>query len=141
MYSAIVGHADLSSSDLEDVLQRHCQFTRFRGIRHMLNFHPDKPQYSEPTHDNYLTDPVWIKGFGLLEKYNLSFELHVLPRQMHRCIVVYRVRGRQFTLHVHYRSAEVIKRYPNVMVMVDHCGIPYERDEANMKLWREGKAL
>ena len=87
MYSAIVGHADLSSSDLEDVLQRHCQFTRLRGIRHMLNYHPDKPQYSEPAHDNYLTDPAWIKGFGLLEKYNLSFELHVLPRQMHRCVV------------------------------------------------------
>ena len=36
------------------------------------------------------------------------------------------------------RSAELIKQYPNVMVMVDHCGIPYERDEANVKLWREG---
>lgn len=88
LYSAIVGHADLSSSDLEDVLQRHSQSARFRGIRHMLNFHPDKPQYSEPAHDNFLTDPTWIKGFGLLEKYNFSFELHVLPRQMHRCVAI-----------------------------------------------------
>ena len=24
------------------------------------------------------------------------------------------------------------------MVIVDHCGIAYERDEDNMKLWREG---
>ena len=39
------------------------------------------------------------------------------------------------------RSAEVIKQYPNVMVMLDHCGVPYERDEANMKLWREGKGV
>ena len=23
--------------------------------------------------------------------------------------------------------------------MVDHCGLPYERDEATMKLWREGE--
>ena len=83
---AIVGYADLTSSDLDDILKRHCQTSRFRGIRHMLNFHPDKPQYNEPSHDNYLTDPAWIKGFGLLEKYNLSFELHVLPRQMHRCV-------------------------------------------------------
>ena len=91
LYSAIIGHADLSSSDLEDVLQRHSQSARFRGIRHMLNFHPDKPQYSEPAHDNFLTDPTWIKGFGLLEKYNFSFELHVLPRQMHRCVAIGRV--------------------------------------------------
>ena len=87
MYSAIIGYADLSSSGLEDTLQRHCQFKRFRGVRHMLNYHPDKPQYSEPSHDNYLTDPTWIKGFGLLEKYNLSFELHILHRQMHRRVI------------------------------------------------------
>ena len=23
--------------------------------------------------------------------------------------------------------------------MVDHCGLPYERDKETMKLWREGK--
>lgn len=87
--SAIVGYADLSSSDLEDILQRHCESNRFRGIRHMLNFHPTKPQYSEPAHDNYLTDPTWIKGFGLLAKYGLSFDLHVLPHQMHRYLQPY----------------------------------------------------
>ena len=54
---------------------------------------------------------------------------------------MYWVRGRRFDLQHHNRSAEVIKQYPNVMVMVDHCGIPYERDEANMKLWREGKYI
>ena len=82
--AAIVGFADLTSSDLDNTLQRHCKFDRFRGIRQMLNFHADKPQYSLATHDNYLTDPNWIQGFGLLEKYNLSFELQVLPHQMNR---------------------------------------------------------
>ena len=24
------------------------------------------------------------------------------------------------------------------MVMVDHCGLPYEKDEASTKLWKEG---
>ena len=36
------------------------------------------------------------------------------------------------------RAAEVVKQYPNVMVMVDHCGLPYEKDEASTKLWKEG---
>ena len=49
------------------------------------------------------------------------------------------VRGRHVDFPFCSRSAEVIRQYPNVMIMVDHCGIPYERDEANMKLWREGK--
>ena len=81
---AIVGHCDLSSSDAESVLQQHCQSNRMRGIRHMLNYHPEKMIYSEAPHDNFLTDPQWLKGLALLEKYNLSFEMHVLPRQMHR---------------------------------------------------------
>ena len=50
----------------------------------MLNFHPDYPQYSEAKHDRYLTDSNWIQGFGLLEKYQMSFELHILPNQMKR---------------------------------------------------------
>ena len=85
----------------------------------MLNYHPKKPEYSEQVHDNFLTDPKWLAGIGLLEKYNLSFELHVLPAQMKR-------------------AADVVKQFPGVMFMVDHCGIPYERDEATMAVWREG---
>ena len=102
--TAIVGYADLTSVDLDDILKRHCQSSRFRGIRHMLNFHPDKPQYNAPTHDNYLTDPAWIKGFGLLEKYNLSFDLHVLPRQMHRCVT-------EVGLALHFQAQHIIAAY------------------------------
>ena len=39
------------------------------------------------------------------------------------------------------RAADVVKQYPNAMVMVDHCGLPYVRDEPTMKLWREGRYL
>ena len=81
---AIVGHCDLASPDAEDILRRHCQSKRFRGIRHVINHHPTKPIYSEATHDEFLTDPQWLKGVGLLQKFGLSFELHILPSQMHR---------------------------------------------------------
>lgn len=121
-FPAIVGHADLSADNVEEVLKRQCESKRMRGIRHMLNYHPTKPEYSEQEHDNYLTDPKWLAGVGLLEKYRLSFELHVLPHQMKR-------------------AAAVAEKFPGVMFMVDHCGIPYERDEATMKVWREGRAV
>ena len=49
----------------------------------MLNYDPDKPLYSEATQE-YLDNPQWVEGVGLLEKYGLSFELHILPRQMER---------------------------------------------------------
>jgi predicted TIM-barrel fold metal-dependent hydrolase len=118
---AIVGRCDLSSPRVEDTLSRHCRSGRFRGIRQMLNYHPTKPVYSEAPHDDYLTDPQWLKGVALLEKYGLSFEMHVLPHQMHR-------------------AAEVTRQFPGVKFMVNHCGLPYERDPDTMKIWRGGLA-
>lgn len=38
-----------------------------------------------------------------------------------------------------YRAAEVTRQFPGVMFMVNHCGLPYERDSNTMKLWRDGK--
>ena len=32
----------------------------------------------------------------------------------------------------------MVKNHPGVRVMVDHCGIPYERDADSMTVWREG---
>ena len=37
------------------------------------------------------------------------------------------------------RAAEVVKKHPNIMVMVDHCGLPYEMDDVNVKKWKEGE--
>ena len=119
VHSAIIAHADLSSDNLEEILQRQCKSKRMRGIRHVVIYHPDKPQYSEVEHDNYLTDPKWLRGVALLEKYNLSFELTVLPHQMQR-------------------SADVVRQFPGVQFMVEHCGMPYDRDEETMKVWRQG---
>ena len=36
------------------------------------------------------------------------------------------------------RAAEAARSVPNVKIMVDHCGLPYERDDATMRVWREG---
>jgi predicted TIM-barrel fold metal-dependent hydrolase len=117
--SAIVGHCDLSSPQAEDILSRHVQSERFRGIRHILNCHATKAIYSEAPHDDFLTNPKWLEGVALLQKFGLSFEIHILPAQMQR-------------------AAEVTRMFPGVMFMVNHCGLPYERDTQTMKIWREG---
>jgi predicted TIM-barrel fold metal-dependent hydrolase len=45
----------------------------------------------------------WQEGYGLLSKYNFSFDLHCLPHQAPEFL-------------------EVSKKYPSVPVMVDHTG-------------------
>ncbi len=39
------------------------------------------------------------------------------------------------------RAAEVVRQNPGVRFMVDHCGLPYQRDDGTMKTWREGKTV
>ena len=41
-------------------------------------------------------------------------------------------------LSLFLRAAEAVRSVPNVKIMVDHCGLPYERDDATMRVWREG---
>lgn len=38
-----------------------------------------------------------------------------------------------------YRAAEVVTQFPKLMFMLEHCGLPMQRDQAAMKLWKEGR--
>lgn len=115
----IVGYCDLKSDDVNVTLQEHCKYKNFRGIRQLLNYHPDKPEYCEADNDDYLANPKWLEGLGLLTTYGLSFDLHCLPRQM-------------------AAAYEVVKKLPNLQFILDHCGLPYEKDDAAKKLWKQG---
>lgn len=118
-FKGIVAYCNLKSDDADVTLQEHCKYKNMRGIRQMLNYHPDKPQYCENDSDDYLTNSKWLEGLSLLLKYNLSFDLHCLPRQM-------------------TAAYEVVKKFPNLQFILDHCGLPYEKDEASKKLWTQG---
>ena len=91
-----------------------------KGIRQLLDYHPSRKDLRQAPHDNYLTDPAWQSGLGLLEKYNLSFDLHVISCQMER-------------------ASQVIRIYPNLQFIVNHNGLPVDSDEEGTKLWKEGK--
>ena len=84
---AIVGHCDLSSPNVEEILSRHCQSKRFRGIRqNILNFDTDKFAVCEPHNAHLLDDPRWLEGLAQLERRGLCFELHLLAQHMHKYV-------------------------------------------------------
>ena len=33
---------------------------------------------------------------------------------------------------------EVVKKFPNLQFILDHCGLPFEKDDAAKKLWKQG---
>ena len=62
---AIIGHADLRDKNYADVLRRHCEFSRFRGIRMMEE------------EESFYTDDRFLSGLKFLGKHNLIFDLDI----------------------------------------------------------------
>ena len=119
---AIVAYCDLSSKSADEVLTRHREVEQVVGVRQMVNYSPVRFDLCVLPDDTILTSREWIEGVGLLERHTLSFEVHALP-------------------HQHQRVYDVVKKYPNIQFILDHCGLPFIRDEENMTLWKNGKHL
>eukprot|EP00042_Codosiga_hollandica_P046305 m.485577 g.485577 ORF g.485577 m.485577 type:complete len:172 (+) comp57209_c0_seq1:73-588(+) len=78
----IVAHADLTSPDVEGLLaSMQAQCPALRGIRQILNWEPTWPHVFR---GDYLESADFERGYALLEKYGLSFDLHCNPYQPRR---------------------------------------------------------
>lgn len=118
---AIVARVELQKPDAERSIAEHRRFATLRGIRHIVNFHAN-PKWSFTDHD-FLQDDAWLKGFPLLRKYDLSFDLQLYPGQMKA-------------------AARLARDNPETQVILNHTGMPVERDTGGIAAWRNGmKAL
>jgi predicted TIM-barrel fold metal-dependent hydrolase len=116
---AIVAFADLSGAAVDTLLARHAEHGRVRGIRHIVNWHPDRRR-SYTSADLTRTDR-WVAGFARLAEHGLSFDLQCYPAQM---IAV----------------ARIAQRHPDVPVVVNHLGMPVLSDPDGLSEWRRGMA-
>jgi predicted TIM-barrel fold metal-dependent hydrolase len=114
--NGIVAFAALDDPAVEALLESHAAHARVRGIRHIVNWHADARRTYTPR--DITGDPAWQRGYALLGKYGLSFDLQAYA-------------GQFSTL------AALIARHPETQVVIDHLGspIPAERD-----LWKTGIA-
>lgn len=119
MPSGIVAFAALESPDLEALLAAHAARANVRGIRHIINWHID-PRRSYSTSD-ITTSDAWMRGFGLLGKYGLSFDLQGYPGQFPHL-------------------AGLIARHPDIQVILDHGGMAVTTDADGWEAWRRGMA-
>ena len=113
---AIVGCVDLSREDAGDVLQSHMPSANFRGVRQILSrldFRPDISFASK----HYIRDSHWRKAFGLLAEHGLSFDLQLYPEQMEE-------------------AAEFLRDFPDIPIIVDHAGSPYDQSRSGLEIWR-----
>jgi predicted TIM-barrel fold metal-dependent hydrolase len=116
----IVAYANLADPGAEGILEAHARYPRVRGIRQVLNRHAD-PQRNRADRD-YLADESWLSNFGLLRKHGFSFDVQVYFQQMPAV-------------------AALATRYPDIQFILDHAGMPAERDAAGIEGWRAGMRL
>jgi predicted TIM-barrel fold metal-dependent hydrolase len=115
--SAIVAFADLADPDLDAVLAAHAAHPNVRGIRHIVNWHPDPRRTYGPR--DVTQDAAWQAGYARLADHGLSFDLQAYPGQFPAL-------------------ARLIERHPAIPVMVNHAGMMIPGEEAE---WRAGMRM
>ncbi len=99
-----VGHARLEREDVEEVLAAHAQFEFVRGIR-------QKPAPGQ------MHEAAWRRGYALLERYAMSYDLQSPYEQM-------------------AEAAELARDFPRTTIIVNHTALPADRTAGGLAAWR-----
>ncbi len=112
----IVGNGDLGSPQFPALLDQHQEFAIFRGIRQVVNMHPD-PKRSYTSRD-LMAEGQFLEGLRELGRRGLSFDLQLYPHQMET-------------------AAALAAKAPDTRIILNHAGMWADRDLAG---WRQYKA-
>lgn len=115
--AAAVAHVYFTQPDVDEVLAEHAKHPLVRGIR-------SKPRIAHGPGEEYggpgtLRDPKWVEGLSKLQKYGFSWDLRVPYYHLSE-------------------AADVLRDFPDLPVVVNHCGLPLDRSESGLRIWRRG---
>ncbi len=115
---AIVGHVDFRQDDLDEVLAAHSRRPLVRGIRSkpLIAARRGESVRHEP---GSLQDPFWSEGLRRLVDLGYSWDLRVPYYHLSE-------------------AAELVSAVEGLQVVVNHCGLPLDRDPQSMTVWRQG---
>jgi predicted TIM-barrel fold metal-dependent hydrolase len=112
----IVCQADLADPDVEGQIKAQKQFPNLRGVRHQLHW-DSAPLRQNVSRPDLCNTPEFRRGFALLEKHDLHFELQVFAAQAPYAI-------------------ELIRAFPGTRFILLHSGMLTERTPAAIEQWR-----
>jgi predicted TIM-barrel fold metal-dependent hydrolase len=95
---------------------------RLRGVRMILNHHPENPDLTWPQveHGRFMQDSIFQEGIALLGESGYSFDLQCNPHQLQD-------------------AAKTFSNFPKTPVILDHLGTFHDgEDQAYEQMWREG---
>lgn len=115
---AIVAHAWFHTENAEEIIAAQSSFPLVRGIRSkpVTSLSPDTMTPGAP---GTMQDDKWLRGFLLLEKYGLSWDLRVPYWHL-------------------AEAAEVARQFPRTPIVLNHTGFPWDRSDEGLAAWRRG---
>ena len=116
--SAIVGHVIFIQPDCAEVLEAHAKHPLVRGIRSRPNTSRG-PGDSVAGQPGTMQDDHWRRNFALLEKHGMSWDMRIPYWHL-------------------TEGAEVARSFPGIPMVVNHTGLPLDRSEEGLAIWREG---
>ena len=114
----IVGNALLEEPSAEAVLEAHCAHANMRGIRQILSWH-ENPSWTFHERSDLMRDAAWRRGFGLLRRFDLSFDMMIYSGQLADAL-------------------DLAQAFPDTQIIVNHTGSPADRDDDATATWRAG---
>jgi predicted TIM-barrel fold metal-dependent hydrolase len=114
---AIVAAARLDAPEVDSVLAGHATFARVRGIRHKPRAAaaPAEVRIGAP---GSMGDSAWRRGYALLGKYELSFDLQTPWWHL-------------------AEAAELARDFPATQIILNHTGLPADRSAEGLAGWRQ----
>jgi predicted TIM-barrel fold metal-dependent hydrolase len=115
---AIVAHAWFDTPNAEEIIAAQAAFPLVRGIR-SKPVTAASPDGITPGILGSMQHDGWLRGFALLEKYNLSWDLRVPFWHLEE-------------------AAAVARAFPRTPIILNHTGFPWDRSEEGLAAWRHG---
>ncbi len=120
--AAMVAQAWLDREDASTLLRRYAMHPLVRGVRHKPVVTSRETWQEDFAAPGSMRDPRWRDGYAQLAENDLHFELQApwwhLPE-----------------------AAELARDFPDVLLVVNHTGLPADRSEEGLTGWRENLAL
>jgi len=118
--SVAVGHVSFIQPDCAAILEGHARSPLMRGIRSRPTTSPG-PNASVAGAPGAMQDDNWRRNFALLEKHGMSWDMRIPYWHLEE-------------------GAEVARSFPGIPVVVNHTGLPLDRSEEGLAIWRKGLA-
>lgn len=114
--NAVVAHAWFDRPDTEECLLSHLRYPLVRGIRSkpVTSATPGQTVAGQP---GSMQDEAWLRGFSLLQKYRLSWDMRVPAWHLPE-------------------AAQVAAMFPLVPMVLNHHGFAWDRSEEGLRRWR-----